>query len=128
MAAPRQTKRIIELSQQVAKEQKDNQELRIANSVLHERITLNNEEILALKNRLRLYQQGGIMFTVDSNGFVDWLIDYHNDHITSYPQVLPELCNKIGTTAYNINRFIKVDNGEVVIDKAQYERYIGGII
>ena len=109
----------------------ENHELRTNNKELENLIKLKNEEIerqanelTVLKERWTKLQSGSLVYTNDSQGYADNLILLPNDFKTTYPQVIPKGFN---TALYHKNRFIKIDNGVVIIDEEQYKKYIGGL-
>jgi hypothetical protein len=77
------------------------------------------------QGKYRLLQQGALIYTEDSEGYVDNAVCIPNDFVSTFMQDVPK---EIGTIAYNRTRFYKVVNGVVEIDKDKYKKYIGGIM
>ena len=103
---------------------KENKELVLSNSIKLKQIEDKDIEITQLKDRWTKLQSGSLVYTVDQDGYVDNMVLTPNDFITSYPQEIPK---GFGTALYHNNRFIKIDNGTIVIDEVKYKRYLGGL-
>lgn len=109
----------------------DNAVLRSENKELELKIVTKNKlieeqanELTKLKDRWTKLQSGSLVYTTASNGYVNNLVNIPNDFMTSYPQEIPK---GFGTKLYQLNKFIKIDNGVIVIDEKQYKKYIGGL-
>jgi hypothetical protein len=77
------------------------------------------------QGKWKLLQQGALIYTEDSEGYIDNCVIVPNDFVSTFTQDVPK---EIGTIAYNRNRFYKVVNGQLDIDKDKYKKYIGGIL
>jgi hypothetical protein len=77
------------------------------------------------KEKHNLLQHGAMVYTEDNEGYINEAVVVPNDFLSTFIQDVPK---EIGTIAYNRNRFYKVVNGVVEIDKDKYKKYIGGIM
>jgi len=109
---------------QLAEANKQLKDEQLSNHIKLKHIEKLELEVAKLNERWTKLQSGSLVYTLDSNGFVDNMVNIPNDFKTTYPQELPK---GFGTALYHKNRFIKIDNGVIVIDEEQYKKYIGGI-
>ena len=81
------------------------------------------------KDKYKLLQQGALIYTRDTKERVLTAQNIPNDFESSYGQIIPiELKNALETKLYALYPFGKVVNGNIEIDKEEYNKYKGAIV